>query len=525
MRLNRRHWLQLALAQSVVGAAAPLAANTGDRITFDATPFRLGVASGHPTSQSVVLWTRLLASNPVRYAWKNQTVHVGWQIAQDPDFTQGVLSGDTFAPPELSHSVHVEVEGLQPNRVYWYRFVSGNQTSPVGRTRTLPAPDDTTTPLKVGFASCQRYHSGPFAVYDHMAADNPDLVVFLGDYIYEMGATQNEARGSWMYPATRIQEYRELYELAKMDPALQKMHAACPWLVTWDDHEVVNDYAGGDVRLRGDTGKTAKRMEMGYRTWYEHMPVSPKALLGGTKGLLENTHELRIYGTYRWGQTANLHLLDTRQYRSTQAKCGVGGLFKPGSCTDTNTTGRTMLGDAQAQWLDDQLKANGQGQPGATRWNLVCQPAVFSQFVIPALGGTLNHDNWDGYPASRARILNTIAQAQTQNPVFVAGDIHQNWVAHVHQDPANLQTPVLAPEFCVSSVTTPSFGNFTADEMKALAPNCVYADRHRRGYSVAQVTPQGLTMVVKHVDLNTGAAQTAATFQVQASSPQIRQVG
>lgn len=521
----RRRWLQLALAQAVAGVTGPGRAAAPERVDFEGSPFQLGIASGQPGPTSVVLWTRLMPGNPMRNPWRDKTVHLEWQVARDPDFGQIVQRGDTFAPPELSHSVHVDVDGLEPNQVYWYRFVGGGQTSPVGRTRTLPAPDDASTPLRLAVASCQRYHSGLFVAYDHMAADAPDLVLFLGDYIYEMGASTSEARGPASWPAAKIADYRALYELARSDPSLQKMHAACPWLVIWDDHEVMNDYAGGPVRLQGDTGRLARRMEMAYRTWYEHMPVSPRALLGGMAGLLDNSQALQIHGTVRWGRVANLHLLDTRQYRSPQVPCGTAGLFDPRDCSALQDAGRSMLGEAQAAWLDGQLRANGAGRPDATHWNLICQSVVFSRFPIPLFGGRLNHDNWDGYPAARRRILDAIAEARTQGPVVLSGDIHQNWVAHLHRDPDDPATPVVATEFCGTSITTASFGSFTAAEMQALAPHCVYADRHRRGYSLLQLTPQTLTVQLRHVDIRTGAASPAPAFEVPASAPQIRRLG
>jgi alkaline phosphatase D len=520
MGMRRRRWLELAVLQAASGTLPGLAA---EEIRFDTNPFQLGIASGQPSTRSVVLWTRLLAANPLRNPWGEQTVRVDWQMATDEQFAHIVQSGTTFAPPELSHSVHVEVEGLPPNQVFWYRFQSGGALSAVGRTRTLPLPDDTTTPLKIAFASCQRYHSGAFVAYDHMLADAPDLVVFLGDYIYEMGAAQNENRGTWMYPASKIADYRELYRLAKSDPSLQRMHANGPWLIIWDDHEVQNDYAGADVRLHGAGGNTARRMEMGYRTWYEHMPVSPRALTGGTPGLLANSHELRIYGTVRWGKTANLHLLDTRQYRSKQVSCGVAGMFKTDNCPDLNAPQRVMLGEAQSSWLTTQLHANGQHQAAATHWNLICQPSVFSPFVIPVAGGLLNHDNWDGYPAARERILADITTGNTTNPVLLGGDIHQNWVAHVHRDPNNPASPVVVPEFCVTSITTASIGKFTAQDMKALAPHCVYTDRHRRGYMLATLSDEKLVVDIRHVDIAANTATTSARFEVLTGSATVHQ--
>lgn len=522
MSLDRRTWLQWASASVLATGAQQVA--WAQEFVFDKDPFQLGVASGQPTAHSVVLWTRLLAANPMRNPWKNQALPVEWVLATDEAFHNVVQTGQSVAPPELSHSVHVDVSGLAPNTRYWYRFRCGSAQSPVGRTRTMPALDDAQTPLKVAFASCQRYHSGAFVAYDHMLADEPDLVVFLGDYIYEMGATQSENRGSWAYPANRIEDYRELYELAKSDPALQRMHAACPWLIIWDDHEVMNDYAGGPVRMEQATGKVARRMEMGYRTWYEHMPISPKQLLGGVAGLLDNSGELRVYGSHRWGALANLHLLDTRQYRSPQANCGTAGLFKPETCQGWQATDRGMLGSTQSAWLEGQLQANSANNPASSTWNLICQPSVFSRFTIPMMGNTLNHDNWDGYPVARSHILATLEKYRTRNPVMWGGDIHQNWITHVHQDPDKHSGPVIVPEFCVTSVTTASFGGFTAQEMKALSPHCVYADRHQRGYMLANLSQDKMTVTVKHVDVGTGAGGVSARFDVLAGSPQIRPV-
>lgn len=520
--LPRRAWLQLAATQAVVASWPAWA--TARTVTFEADPFKLGVASGQPSATSVVLWTRLLAANPVRNPWKDQPVAVAWELAEDERFERVIQRGEAVALPELSHSVHVDAEGLPANRVFWYRFRSGEAISPVGRTRTLPAPGDDVTPLKVAFASCQRYHSGSFVAYDHMLADAPDLVVFLGDYIYEMGATQNENRGSWLNPANKIADYRELYELAKSDPALQRMHAWCPWLIIWDDHEVLNDYAGEPVRLQGEGGKVARRMEMGYRTWYEHMPFSMRALVGGVKGLLDNSKPLQIHGTYRWGQLANFHMLDTRQYRSVQVGCGVSGLFDPKGCDGLGSPQRQMLGGEQSAWLEQQFRANAVHQPSHVRWNFICQPSVFSKFVIPMLGGKQNHDNWDGYPEARARLIAALANHQTANPVILGGDIHQNWVTHVHRDVDDVGSPVVAPEFCATSITTPSFGRFTAAEMKALAPHCLYADRHQRGYLLATVTLQKLTVHVRHVDLASNVVKTSASFEVVAGRPNIQQV-
>ena len=519
MNLSRRRWLDLALLQ----AAGLLLPSQAQAVQFGSNPFKLGIASGQPTHESVVIWTRLMPTNPMRNPWQDERISVQWEISTDANFTQIAHRGETVAPPELSHSVHVDVTGLQADQVYWYRFVSHGAVSAIGKTRTFAKPGAPARPLKLAFASCQRYHSGTFVAYEHMAADEPDAVVFLGDYIYEMGATQSEVRGTWLYPANRIQDYRHLYELARSDTSLQKMHAACPWIITWDDHEVLNDYAGGDIRLRGDSGRVANRMEMGYRTWYEHMPVSPKALTGGVAGLLSNKNELRIYGTYRWGNLLDLHLLDTRQYRSKQVSCGTAGLMNPASCSDLDNPTRSVLGDTQENWLLQQLTQPSGGADSA-RWTLICQPSVFSRFPIPVMGNSVNHDNWDGYPKSRQNILDALAQGKARNPVFFSGDVHQNWVSHVHRDATDAKTPLIAPEFCGTSVTTDSFGSFTGADMKTLAPHSVYADRHKRGYMLANLSSDSLRVelrVVENIRNPQSPVATEASFQVNAGSPKI----
>lgn len=524
LTMRRREWIGLALAQSL-GGLAPARAQTG--IKFETNPFRLGVASGHPTDQSVVLWTRLSSGNPYRNPWGDRAVEVTWELATEPSFGLLVQSGRTMAPPELSHSVHVEITGLEAGRVYYYRFHSHGAQSPVGRTLTLPAAGSTPERLRLGFASCQRYHSGSFVAYDHLRADAPDLVVFLGDYIYEMGATTSEVRGDWAYPANKIADYRGLYELAKSDPALQAMHAWCPWLVTWDDHEVFNDYAGGDVRAGKDTGRMARRMAMGYQTWYEHMPVSPRMLLAPVAGRVDGDREIRVHGSHRWGRLANLMMLDTRQYRSAAVGCGVAGVFKPDACDEAQTAGRSMLGESQEAWLLDQLRANATGAPGGALWNLICQPSVFSRFMLPVGGGMVSNDNWDGYPVSRRRILQAITDHKTSNPVVLGGDIHQNWVSHVTMDPANAGSPVVMPEFCGTSISTPSFGPVTAGELKALAPHCLYTERHQRGYGLVTLTPQQMRVDLRVLDdirKSPTTVTTAASFEVKSGAPTIARV-
>ena len=511
MILPRREWIKFALSP----VAAWLGIAHAQSPLFEKDPFALGVASGSPTPNSVVLWTRLLAANPMRNPWGETPLAVRWELSTQQDFAIVQQSGEAVALPQLAHSVHVEPEGLQSNQTYFYRFRIGNYQSPVGKTRTTPAAGAQVDALKFAVASCQRYHSGAFTAYAHMLHDTPDLVLFLGDYIYEMGARTNEVRGTWAYSARSLSDYRTLYELAKADVHLQAMHAACPWLIIWDDHEVLNDYAGGPVRA-GETGRTARHMNWGYQAWYEHMPVPAKVLTEGVPGLVDRGAETRIYGAVSWGDLARFYLLDMRQYRSAHVDCGIAKGFRPDECADWQNPERTMLGAGQERWLNEQLQAAKQ-----YRWNLLAQTTVMSYYRLPILGGLAWSDGWDGYPVSRSRLLHDLQKNQTRNPIIFGGDIHQNWISHVKQQNYHV------PEFVMTSVTTESLGSVTAQEMKALAPDCLYTDRHRRGYGLVQIDRQKMQIELRGMEAvvrENSQIQTIAKFEVQDQSSNIKTI-
>ncbi|MBL9200998.1 MAG: alkaline phosphatase D family protein, partial [Opitutaceae bacterium] len=207
-------------------------------------PFALGVASGDPGPSSVIIWTRL-APRPLEPGggMPAAPVVVWWEVAEDESFRTIARSGTTFATPNWAHAVHVEVEGLRPDRWYWYRFRAAGETSRVGRTRTLPPAGASPERLRFAFASCQHYETGLFTAYEHMAREDLDLVVHLGDYIYEGAARDGHIRRHNSPEIKTLEAYRARYALYKLDPALQAAHAMAPWIVTWDDHEVANNYA------------------------------------------------------------------------------------------------------------------------------------------------------------------------------------------------------------------------------------------------------------------------------------------
>ena len=337
------HWLALATAGVHLGA------NAWQQSPVSGNVFSLGVASGAATHHSVVLWTRLY---PELWYDREKLVRlqaVRWEVAGDDKFAKLIQSGTVNALPELAHSVHVDVRGLAPDRWYFYRFRLGDAISRVGRTRTFAAPGATTEKLRLAYASCQKWEDGYFSAYAHMRRDNPDGVVFLGDYLYEYPGNSSKVRvpgGGWVL---NLEEYRRRHALYKGDAHLQAMHAAAPWWVTWDDHEVQNDYAGVTPGDGGPPGwqsiDFSQRRAAAYQAYYEHMPVRAadfaQALLGGKPG------HLQVYGQVSLGNLVSLNLLDTRQYRDAQVctKDGKGGsgMVDPDQCPTWDDPARSLL--------------------------------------------------------------------------------------------------------------------------------------------------------------------------------------
>jgi len=484
---ERRQLLRLAAATATT-LWLPRSAWSRPRWTQD--PFAFGVASGAPAPDSVVLWTRLLADEPLR-----TPVTLHWEVAHDEAFTRIARSGQVQALPALGHAVHAEVAGLAPERWYYYRFMAGAAVSPVGRTRTLPAPDARPARLRLAYASCQRWEHGYYAAWRHMRDEQPDAVLFLGDYIYEYPGALNAVRavtGGWV---RTLDDYRARYALHRSDADLQTMHAACPWLVTWDDHEVQNDYAaqheGTGVPLLGTVDDFAARRAAAYQAWYEHMPVRVSALAQAAGGL-------RVHQQLGFGQLARLYLLDGRQYRDRQPclKDGRPGgrLVDPAQCPAWADPQRSYLGQAQEQWLDEALA----GSTG--RWNVIGQQTLFGQRdAQPGPGRRLWNDGWDAYAGARTRLTDALQRHQVANPVLLGGDVHENWVGHVLADYARPDSAALGVEFCGTSISSRANGAARVAERLAENPHYLFADGQYRGYGVAEFTPGQLTTTLRAV--------------------------
>lgn len=511
---DRRHLLRLAAA-AATAAWLPRSAWSQPRIAEP--PFRAGVASGSPTATSVVLWTRLLGADLPR-----AQLTVRWEIADDERFTRIVQAGQAQALPELVHSVHVEAQGLAPDRWYFYRFLVGPWTSPVGRTRTFPAPDMAAQRLRLAYASCQRWEHGWFSAWRHLRADDPDLVVFLGDYIYEYPGAARAVRaptGGW---ALDLDGYRARHALYKSDADLQAMHQACPWLFTWDDHEVQNDYAGEQAGEAGPVvADFAQRRAAACQAWYEHMPV-PASVLARA---LQQGAALRIYGEQRFGRLAQILLLDGRQYRSPQA-CTTGGRLRsrrvdPLQCPALADPARTMLGAQQEQWLAARLATGG------AAWTVLGQATLFGQRdFMPGPGTQLWNDGWDGYPAARRRLVDALRESAAPNPVILGGDVHESWVGHVKADYARPDSANVGVEFCGTSISSrPTSAPEHLQNRWADNPHFVHADARHRGYGLAEFTPGRLEVALRVLDDVTrqdAQIATQARFVVEAGRPLVQ---
>ena len=512
--VDRRNILRL--ATSVAGMSAlPRWAWAGS--TPRHNPFGLGVASGDPTSDGMVLWTRLLPAEP---GAASSPLTVRWEVADDDRFLRIVQRGTATALPELAHSVHVELAGLAPDRWYHYRFLHGDAVSPTGRTRTAPAAGQMPGRLRLAFASCQNWEHGHYAAWHHLVQDAPDLVLFLGDYIYEYTSpadTSGLARVQTLRHATTLADFRDRYALYKSDPQLQAAHAACPWGVVWDDHEVQNDYAGAHGRGDDPAAFLALR-SAAWQAFYEHMPLRAASLGAGHLG----TQGLALHRRLAWGQLAHIHLLDMRQHRDVQACRRTGarsaGALRPEDCAALAAPSRTLLGTAQERWLDTGLAQDARQQ---ARWSVLAQTTLFSPRAYPS--GLRATDTWDGYPAARQRLLQSIAGHAPRNTVVLGGDIHQNYVCRVPADAERPDAPTLASEFCGTSISSRS--GTTQDKVDAVArhnPHVLLARCEERGYGLADITPARWTTTLRALDDPLRAdsgAHTLARFVVEDGRP------
>jgi alkaline phosphatase D len=434
-------------------------------LAADAPRFAMGIASGHPRADRVVLWTRLAGDDlPER-------VEVNWELAHDEAFTQIAARGREVAEAAWAHSVHAEPQGLAPGRVYWYRFTALGQRSPIGRTRTAPAPDAPAS-LRFSIASCQRWDHNHYAAWRHMATQELDLVLFLGDYIYEYASPPKALRLHHGTTVLTLDDYRARYAQYKSDPSLQAAHAMAPWITLWDDHETENDYAG-DVPQSGPDPLFASRRAHAAQAYWEHMPL-PKAMR-------PRRSAMRLHERYDWGSLARIHALDGRAYRDVQVCKRLGSgrsntvLLK--DCPPMLDDKRSLLGAEQERWL-------AQGWDVQRPWNLLAQQTLMARFSWsdPAQGGAYWNDGWDGYAPSRQRLLQGVAERKLPGAVVLGGDVHAHYVGDLKVDYDDAQSPVVASEFCGTSISSNGMAQSRVDAALPFNPHIHHARSDQRGY-------------------------------------------
>lgn len=475
--------------------------------------FTLGVASGDPASDGFVLWTRL-AVEPLAEdgtgGMPAKAIPVEWELAEDERFTRVVRRGQAEAAPEMGHSVHVELDGLRPDREYFYRFRALGALSPTGRTRTAPLPG-AMSPLTMAFASCAQYEHGYFTAYRHLGEEEPDLVLHLGDYQYEHKAGDYEIPGGnpreHVGPETKtLANYRQRHAQYKTDPDLQFAHAVAPWVVVWDDHELENNWADDIPEEPGKPGpEFLERRQAAFQAYYENMPLRRRSVPSGI--------DMRLYRRINWGGLATLHMLDTRQYRDDQVGDDEFGMDDP----ERLNPKRSITGAEQERWL---LQGFRQSQ---ARWDVLGQQVMFSE--IDYVNGSdegYNPDGWDGYVGSRRRVAQGWQQAQVRNPVVLTGDVHANWANNI---PDRERSRTIGSELVTTSITSGGDGSaeLTDEEKGYLRDNPhVQMYNNQRGYVRARISAEEIRAdyrIVPYVTEEGADVRTHASFVIEDGTP------
>jgi len=519
--VSRRLFLAYSASLSAIPLLGQQAAAKTHKVKLDADPFGVGIASGDPTADGVVLWTRL-ATKPLEPngGMDPHSVEVTWEIADDEAMRHVVRRGTAVATPELAHSVHAEVNGLTPDRWYWYRFRSGDAESPIGRTRTMPRADAAPGQMRFAFASCQHYEAGLYTAYEHMAQDEIDLVLHLGDYIYEGPAGDSKLRRHTGGVLKTLADYRMRYSLYKTDPHLQAMHARCPWMVTWDDHEVANDYAndasyekvqaGPEKEQKKKTTDPAKFLQQraaAYQAYYEMMPLRAASMPRGP--------EMQLYRNQPFGRLANFLMLDGRQYRTLQPNGDKASDIND----DCLSAKGTMLGQRQYDWATDTLSHSD------AAWNVMAQQTIMATIDIePGDAHKYPMDNWCGYLRERNQLMSFLSERKIANAVVLTGDNHANWVNDLRGDDRRPETPILATEFVGTSISSGgSSSKKQSREKSLLADNPgVRLFNNDRGYVRCTLTPKEWRTdfrIVDYVDKPGAPVSTLATYVIEAGHP------
>ena len=487
----------------MLGGAQVAAAASGTASPDTAGIFAHGVASGDPLPDGVLLWTRVTpVAEAVPGSGAGPEVAVDWEVAVDQNFQRVVASGTTTTGPWRDHTVKVDVGGLAPARWYWYRFRARGTTSPVARTRTAPAAGAHVERMRMGVVSCSNWQAGYFSAYRHLAArDDLDVVLHLGDYIYEYEPGGFQARDVVIRPhdppveAITLEHYRRRHAQYKTDPDLRSLHQRLPFITVWDDHESANDAWSGGAQnhTEGAEGTWADRKSASQRAYAEWMPVRYEP--GGVE-----------YRRFTFGALAELSMLDLRSYRSKQASSPVDPAIDDPS--------RTITGDTQMNWLTRGI-ADCRSQ-----WKLIGNPVMIAPVRFPSTlstqqregvahltGPPANVDQWDGYTADRDRLFSLLRDNGIHDTVFLTGDIHSAWAAELPHDPLTYpgNRNSVGAELVCTSVTSdnlddilrvpPRTASLAVEEaIRANNPHVKHLDLDSHGFSVLEVTSARVQM-------------------------------
>ncbi|HEU4459603.1 MAG TPA: alkaline phosphatase D family protein [Methylibium sp.] len=501
-----------AAALPLLGAAgiAPLRAAP----RFTAYPFPLGVASGDPSSTGIVLWTRL-APQPLLPdgGMPHAAVEIGWEIAEDERFKRGLMHGRAIAFAELGHTVHVEVEGLQSGRDYFYRFTLDDERSAVGRARTLPAPG-ALQPVRLGVVGCQRYEYAHFHALADLARDAPDFVYCYGDFIYEYRSAlraQDPGRVARELPiavdeCVSLDDYRLRYAIYRLDTNLQAAARCAPWIASYDDHEVENGWIADLKQDERPSEVLLLRRAAALQAWYENQPVRRSALPRGP--------DLRAYRRFEVGGLMRFSTLDTRLFRS--------GRFCDGkltsACSPADADARhTMLGAAQEAWLADGLK-----ERAAPVWTVLAQQILMAQaHAVP------KSDKWDRTPLARQRLMDLLADSRAPNPIVLSGDLHYGVAADLKRDWRNLESPTVGSEilgYAVGSTAPSGASDAFFATLKQENPHIKLASRERgwTRHTVDTKRWRAEFRAVAEPMRAESAVETVAAVSVEAGRPGLR---
>ncbi|MBF6354381.1 alkaline phosphatase D family protein [Nocardia higoensis] len=494
------------LLKGGVAAVAVTAVAAAPHARASGPIFRHGVASGDPLPTGVIIWTRVtLSDDAAPGSGEGEPAAVYWEVADDEEFTRIVASGAVVTSADTDHTVKIDVSGLDPAHDYVYRFTAFGQHSPIGRTRTAPAADSSPERLRLGVVSCANWEAGAFGAYRRLAERGDlDAVVHLGDYLYEYAhgeyGTGLRAHDP-VHEIVTLSDYRTRHGQYKTDPDLMALHARVPFVCTWDDHESAdNSWSGGAGNHQPAVeGAWVDRRAASARAYLEWMPVRADS----------SGEQVKIYRRLRFGDLAELSMLDLRSYRDEEVVPGA-------QWRGVDDPERTITGHAQLEWLTAGLVS------APVQWKLVGNSVMIAPLLFPPLdpsttqaltsvlgipreGAPANADQWDGYTADRRRLFEAITADEVDNVIFLTGDIHSSWAADLPVTAADSNGPSAGAEFVVPSVTSASIGDLLGapprtaavsveTAIAAVNPHLRYVELESHGYGVLDVTRERTQM-------------------------------